>query len=107
MSSSTKDILEDCKKLISASKELGLQRIARISSIPVEAVELVADALEKKTPEPPHLWGEGYSGGEIVYDMYDCPNCGKSYELECEKYDCCPNCGQAIKWEDEEDAEID
>ena len=25
------------------------------------------------------LWGDGYSNGELVYDMYDCPNCGKHY----------------------------
>lgn len=47
----------------------------------------------------PTLWGDGYSDGELVYDMYDCPNCGKHYELYYEKYDYCPNCGQKINWE--------
>ena len=44
----------------------------------------------------PTLWGDGYADGELVYDMYDCPNCGKQYELYYEKYDYCPNCGQRI-----------
>ena len=40
-----------------------------------------------------------YSDGELVYDMYDCPNCGKHYELYYEKYDYCPNCGQKMNWD--------
>ena len=55
---------------------------------------------ELATPKLPYLWGDGYSNGELVYDMWDCPNCGKSYEVEYDKYDNCPNCGQSILWED-------
>lgn len=56
-------------------------------------------ALSKQVPQTPTLWGDGYSDGELVYDMYDCPNCGKSYELDYEQYDYCPNCGQKMDWE--------
>lgn len=64
-------------------------------------------SLKKQIPKPPRLWGDGEWDGEVVYDMYDCPNCGKSYEID-DQYDYCPNCGQAIKWEDgEEDAKTD
>lgn len=47
----------------------------------------------------PTLWGDGYSDGVLVYDMYDCPKCGKHYELDYEQYDYCPNCGQKMNWE--------
>lgn len=67
-----------------------------------EAQEMAISALEdrkRKKPEKPNIYGDGYDDkGEIIYDMYDCPNCSKSYELDYEKYDFCPNCGQAIDW---------
>ena len=37
--------------------------------------------------------------GVLVYDMYNCPNCDKEYELYYEKHDYCPNCGQKMNWE--------
>ena len=56
-------------------------------------------ALEKQVEQTPALWSDGYSDGELVYDMYDCPACGKHYELDYEQYDYCPNCGQKMNWE--------
>lgn len=64
-----------------------------------EEIKLAIKALEKQIPEPPYFWGDGYSDGELVYDMWDCPGCGTSYEVEYDEYDYCPKCGQAIKWE--------
>lgn len=64
--------------------------------------ELAISALEKQVPEKANIWGDGYSDGELVYDMYDCPNCGKSYELDYQEYLCCPSCGQAIDWSEGE-----
>jgi rubrerythrin len=90
-----KDLLSDCEKLIQAAENLELQKIARINDVPVENLKVVRDALEKRIFEKPHIWGDGYADGEMVYDMYDCPRCGKSYEID-EQYSCCPNCGQAI-----------
>lgn len=55
-------------------------------------------AIDKQIPQVPHIWGDGYADGELVYDMYDCPNCGKHYELDYEQYDYCPNCGQKLDW---------
>lgn len=63
-----------------------------------DAKQLAIKALEKQIPQPPDFWGDGYSDGELVYDMWDCPGCGESYEVECDKYDYCPKCGQAIDW---------
>ena len=53
-------------------------------------LEHMHDYLEKNDNTKaltPTLWGDGYSDGELVYDMYDCPNCSKHYELDYEQYD--------------------
>lgn len=62
-------------------------------------IDKASAAMEKCTPKIPNTWGDGCDAkGRIIYDMYDCPNCGKSYEIDYEKYDHCPACGQAIDW---------
>ena len=61
-------------------------------------VEECKEAADKQKAIKPNLWGDGYYNGELIIDMYDCPNCEKSYELECEEYDYCPNCGQKLDW---------
>ncbi len=66
-------------------------------------VEELREAREKQVPKTPYMWGDGYSDGKLVYDMYDCPNCGESYEIDGAKYDFCPNCGQAIDWREQND----
>ena len=48
---------------------------------------------------------DGYSDGELVYDMAECPNCGNDdFEDGIGNCGCsyCPECGQALKWEEEE-----
>lgn len=66
----------------------------------IGTIEECREAAEKQKAKKPDLWGDGYdSEGEIIYDMYNCPNCGKSYEVEYEEYGYCPNCGQRILWE--------
>ena len=52
-----------------------------------EARDLAINALRKQIPELPNIWGDGYADGEPVYDMWDCPYCGKTYEIEGEQYD--------------------
>lgn len=62
-------------------------------------------ALTKQVPQTPNLWGDGYSDGELVYDMYDCPSCNQfiCYEPERDKYSkkmiYCFTCGQKINWQ--------
>lgn len=74
-----------------------LEEIQQYRSI--GTVEQCREAMEKQKPKTPDIWGDGCDKkGNIIYDMYDCPNCGKSYEIEGEKYDYCPSCGQAIDW---------
>lgn len=65
-----------------------------------DALGLALEAMELQVAKKPHIWGDGYADGELVYDMYDCPNCDKSYELYYEKYGCCPRCGQKLDWSD-------
>lgn len=63
----------------------------------IGTVEECREAREKQTKKNPNIWGDGYDNeGKMIYDMYDCPNCGKSYEIDYSDYDYCPNCGQAF-----------
>lgn len=56
-------------------------------------------AIEKGTPKKPILWGDGCDDkDEILYDMWDCPNCGEHFELDYDTHKHCPECGQAIDW---------
>ncbi len=65
-------------------------------------LNLLQELVDKAILKKPNIWGDGYDDkGQLIYDMYDCPNCDKTYELDYEKYDYCPKCGQAIKWSDE------
>lgn len=62
-----------------------------------QALLLAIQALEneKEIPKIPDVWGDGYDDkGNMVYDMYACPNCGENYEIESDHYDYCPKCGQ-------------
>lgn len=55
--------------------------------------------LEKQIPKKPDLEGDGYDeNGELIYDTWICPRCGKYYEVYYEEYEFCPKCGQAIDW---------
>lgn len=59
---------------------------------------------DRQAPKKPNLWGDGSdSEGNIIYDIWDCPSCGYSYEVDCDRYDYCPECGQAIDWSDQQE----
>jgi len=67
----------------------------------IEHYKTVWEALEKQVSKKPNIWDDGVDEqGNLIYDMYDCPNCYKSYEIDYERYDYCPHCGQALLWED-------
>lgn len=67
-------------------------------------IETLQELINKATPQKPCLWGDGYDEkGELIYDMYDCPVCGKSYELYYDKTIRCDNCGQVYDWEENKD----
>ena len=62
----------------------------------IGTVEECREAVEKQKPKMPDYEGDGYADGEMVYDTWICPNCGKKYEVDYDDYKHCPNCGQAI-----------
>lgn len=59
-------------------------------------------AMEKQTAKRPDYEGDGYADGQLVYDTWICPCCGRRYEVDYDEYDYCPYCGQKIKRRDEE-----
>lgn len=61
-------------------------------------VEECRAAVEKQKPKIADVWGDGYADGNLVYDTYECPNCGETYEIGYQDYKYCPECGQAIDW---------
>lgn len=66
-------------------------------------IDTLQELVDKATPQKPCLWGDGYDEkGELIYDMYDCPRCDKSYELDYHKTTRCDNCGQVFDWEEVE-----
>lgn len=71
----------------------------------IGTIEELQALKEKNEPKRANIFGDGYADGHLVYDTYECPNCGKQYELEYEEYDYCPNCGQRILIVLEEGAE--
>ena len=62
------------------------------------AVGLAINALEKQIPEIPDYEGDGYANGELIYDTWICPSCGRHYEIDYDHYVYCPECGQLIDW---------
>ena len=62
----------------------------------VGTVEECREAVEKQKAKKPDYEGDGYSDGQLVYDTWICPCCGKHYEVDCDRYDYCPECGQHI-----------
>lgn len=70
----------------------------------IGTLEECREAVEKQKAKKPDVWGDGYDDeGNMIYDMYSCPNCGKDYEIDYAKHDFCPACGQAIDWSDSDD----
>ena len=70
------------------------------------AIQMAISALEKQIPKKPDYEGDGYDeNGNLIYDTWICPNCGRHYEVDYDDYDFCPDCGQAIDkaldWSDE------
>lgn len=62
-------------------------------------MDKILEALEKQIEKVPYYSGDGYFNGELVYDTWQCPNCGEYYEVDYDTFDYCPTCGQKIKWE--------
>ena len=71
----------------------------RLSGDRLLAWDIAIEALEKQIPETPNYEGDGYMNGELIYDTWICPCCGRYYELDYnDDYIYCPHCGQRINW---------
>lgn len=85
---------EKIKYKIGDNKEISVEydekRIAKITRECFEAL------IKKQIPKVPCYSGDGYYNGEMVIDTWECPCCGKQYEVDYEDYKYCPNCGQHI-----------
>lgn len=67
-------------------------------------MNILKELVDKETPKKPDYEGDGYDdNGQMIYDTWICPNCGKRYEVDYDDYDYCPNCGQRLKWGEEYD----
>ncbi len=95
--------INDVKNLSRMYEKLNDQEVREYRELKkfkeIGTVKEFREAMEKQRAKTPYIWGDGYSDGYPVYDMYECPNCGENYEIDGHKYDFCPNCGQAINWE--------
>ncbi len=101
-----KNKINDVKTLSRLYEKLSDQEVREYRELQtykkLGTVEEFREAKKKRIPERPNIWGDGHDDeGEPIYDMYDCPSCGKSYEIDYDKSDYCPNCGQAIDWSDD------
>lgn len=61
-----------------------------------ELGRLIDEAVEKQIPKVPNYSGDGYYGGELVIDTWECPCCGYQYEVDYDYHEYCPKCGQHI-----------
>ena len=89
---------EQLIKKLTEERDLAVKQLNSIGVGLGDNMDHVKVALEKQIPRTPNLWGDGYSDSELVYDNWDCPNCGYTFEVEYEKHRHCPECGQRIEW---------
>lgn len=83
--------------------EMAIQALEEVQQYrQIGTVEECREAVEKQTAKKPDYEGDGFSDGQLVYDTWICPCCGKHYEVYCDRYYYCQNCGQHIDWSDEE-----
>lgn len=68
-----------------------------------KSLEMAIAALEKQIPKKPTYEVDSHWYGQLVYDTWVCPNCGKGYEVDYDNYDYCPECGQKIDWSEVEE----
>lgn len=86
------EIIKECPKSKELSMEEELEQYKAIGT-----VEECRTAMERQTAKIPDTYGDGYDrDGNMIIDMYKCPGCGQTYEIECDHYKYCPECGQAI-----------
>ena len=87
--------------LLDKAVEMAIKALEEVQQYrEIGTVEECREAVKKQTAEKPDYEGDGYSDGQLVYDTWICPCCGKHSEVDYDSYDYCPNCGQKIDWSD-------
>lgn len=83
--------------LLDKAVEMAIKALEEVQQFrQIGTVEECRTAVEKQTAKKPDYEGDGYSDGQLVYDTWICPCCGKHYEVDYDNYDYCPNCGKHI-----------
>lgn len=70
-----------------------------------ELFERIDEAFKKRETARKVLYsGDGYADGHMVYDMAECPACGKTFEQDYSGWldPYCSHCGQKLDWSFEE-----
>lgn len=85
------------------AKAICILHDAEFAVIDADSLEEVKAAADKQKAKRPDYEGDGYDDdGNIIYDTWICPNCGKRYEVDYDDYAYCPKCGQEIDWRKDE-----
>lgn len=82
-----------------------VQRLKEYFKKEEELDKLTRSAMDKANPEKVTYVADGYdTDGNLIYDMADCPNCGREFEYAVDDSDCnyCCDCGQALDWGDDQ-----
>lgn len=57
------------------------------------------NGLDRDKPLPLTLVSVKYKDDGVIFDMAECPNCGRKIDLYYEEhYNYCPTCGQRLDW---------
>ena len=94
-------VLPDVDKKVESYKELLKHPV--VMHIMDETIKYLPP-VKPQEPRAVLYSGDGYADGYMVYDMAECPKCGRKFEYGDETWNCnfCPDCGQALNWESEE-----
>ncbi len=61
-----------------------------------EEINEIKQALNKQEAQIPNYSGDGYYGGILVIDAWECPCCNTQYEVDYDDFEYCHKCGQHI-----------
>ena len=92
---------KEYKKPLMYAYEMAIKALEEVQQYrAIGTPEELQVAREKQIAKKPTYEGDAYSDGQLVYDTWVCPCCGRSYELDYDDCDYCPNCGQNLDWSD-------
>lgn len=93
--------MDEAKRVVSYIKACRDAGIDVTITIDKSCSHLILNALQKQVSDKPNLEGDSYDkDGNMIYDTWTCPCCGRRYEVEYDEYDYCPKCGQKLDMSD-------